>query len=192
MRIYFVTMNELKFAEAEAFVKAFAAESGAEVSVRHVRLDLPEMMTVDMEELVRRKAVAAYRSFGLPCVVEHSGLFMKALRNLPGVLGKMIWDSVGERMSSFLLQGDERDAVARSVLGYCDGRRINIYRGETPGHIADRPRGDYDFCWDPIFIPHGGDQTYGELGPEAKLATSPAAQAWKLFLDDAVLGRRAP
>ena len=182
MRIYFVTMNDQKFSEARACVEEFAAERNADLTLCQVRLDLPEVATADIEAVVRAKTVEAYRLFGLPCVVEHSGLFVKALQNLPGVLGKMIWDSVGERMCSFLLSGDERDATARSVIGYCDGRQIHLYHGATPGRIAQAPRGDYDFCWDPIFVPEGGEQTYGELGPALKRATSPATKAWREFL----------
>lgn len=192
MRVYFVTMNEMKFSEARSYVEAFAAEARANVSIQHVKRELPELMTADIEAVVRGKAVEAYRLFGRPCVVEHSGLFMTALHNLPGVLGKMIWDSLQGRMCSFLLQGEERDAVARSVVGYCDGRRIRLYRGETPGSIAECPLGDYKLTWDPIFIPLGSDKTYGELGPEAKLENSPAAQAWRQFFNDVVLGRPAP
>lgn len=183
-RIYFVTMNQRKLSEAEAFVEAYAAEARQQVTLCHVPLGLTELMTADIEEIVRSKAVEAYRHFGLPCVVEHSGLFLKALHNLPGVLGGMIWHSIGERMCGFVAEGEARDAVARSVVGYCDGRRVRLYPGETPGRIAERPSGEYDFCWDTIFIPEGHTETYGDLGFEGKRATSPAAQAWHKFLAD--------
>jgi XTP/dITP diphosphohydrolase len=68
------------------------------------------------------------------------------------------------------------------MIGYCDGRRISTFTGETKGSITKESRGDYHFNWDPIFIPEGYTQTYGEMGPQMKLATSQAMKAWDNFL----------
>ena len=80
---------------------------------------------------MRRKALEAYEDLGVPCVVEHGGLFMDALPGLPGGIGQLMWDAVGDRMCGFLSPDDSRRAVARSVIGYCDGRQIWTYGGET-------------------------------------------------------------
>ena len=135
----------------------------------------------DIEKIVRQKAVGAFGVMGHPCVVEHGGLFMEALPGLPGSVGKIVWDAVGERLCGFLRDSDSRAATVRCYLGYCDGRRIRVYIGETRGHIADRARGDYKFAWDPIFIPEGQSRTYGEMGLEQKRDTSPIYRAWDAF-----------
>ena len=47
----------------------------------------------------------------------------------------------------------------------------------TRGQIVKRSTGDYKFNWDPIFVPEGSEQTYGEIGLEKKRATSPSRKA---------------
>ena len=64
---------------------------------------------------------------------------------------------------------------------------MRVYVGETRGRIADRARGTYTFAWDPVFIPEGSDETYGEMGLEKKRTTSPAVKAWDAFVRAEVL-----
>jgi XTP/dITP diphosphohydrolase len=87
-------------------------------------------------------------------------------------------------LCGFLNPTDTRAATARSILGYCDGRRIFTYIGETRGRIAEKARGQYAFAWDPVFIPDGADETYGEMGADRKRQTSPGAKAWTTFLQE--------
>jgi XTP/dITP diphosphohydrolase len=184
MKIYFVTSNVKKDSEARDYVKRLAGSTGA-IELCTVNHPLQEILHRDIEVIVKNKALEAYKYLSLPCVVEHSGLFMDALSNLlPGGLGQIIWDAVGDRMCDFLRSDDSRKATARSIIGYCDGRRVRLYVGETQGQVADKSRGQYVFNWDPVFIPDGSDQTYGEMGPEKKRATSPFVKAWKKFLEE--------
>jgi XTP/dITP diphosphohydrolase len=184
MKIYFVTGNDQKVSEARDYVKQFGGSPVA-IELCAVKHPLQEILHRDIDLIVKNKALQAYQYLSVPCVVEHSGLFMDALKNLlPGGLGQIIWDAVGDRMCDFLRADDSRKATARSVIGYCDGRRVRLYAGETQGRVAEKSRGQYVFNWDPVFVPDGSDQTYGEMGPEKKRATSPFAKAWKKFLDE--------
>ena len=182
MKIYFVSTNDKKIEEVQNYLKYLKETSDINIDLGIVKSDVREMLHPDINEIVRSKALEAYRHTGLPCVVEHGGLFMKDLPGLPGGIGKIIWEAVGDRMCGFLRQEDSREAIAVSVIGYCNGRRIHIYRGETGGQVATGARGDYTYNWDPIFIPEGSDQTYGEMGPEKKRATSQSIKAWDAFL----------
>ncbi len=89
----------------------------------------------------------------------------------------------------FLAPGESRGAVALSVIGYCDGRRIRVHRGETRGNVTEKADGEYKFNWDPIFMPEGSEQTYGQMGMELKRATSPSVKAWEAFLTAEFPGR---
>jgi XTP/dITP diphosphohydrolase len=42
------------------------------------------------------------------------------------------------------------------------------YMGECKGSIANSPRGSGGFGYDPIFVPDGYDQTFGEMTPHGK------------------------
>ena len=180
MRIYFVTTSSFKATELATFLSTARLPESIEFPI--YAGELSELLVGDIDEIVTEKALDAYTLVGLPCVVEHSGLFMDALPGLPGGLGQVIWKSIGDRMCGFLRPDDSRAATARSVLGYCDGWRVRLYAGETRGHIADRARGDYACNWDQIFIPDGNDRTYGEMGPALKSETSPSTKAWSLFV----------
>lgn len=181
MKIYFVSTNEPKIDEALNYIKYLKDKSDIDIDLGIVRTDVTEILNSNIELIAKSKALEAYRYTGFPCLVEHGGLFMKDLPNLPGGIGKIIWEAVGDRMCSFLREEDSREATAVSVIGYCDGRRIRIYRGETLGQVATRSRGEYTYNWDPIFIPAGSEQTYGEMGPEKKRATSQSIKAWDAF-----------
>lgn len=183
MKLYFVTTNDNKACEAAAFFAECKEAADQEIELCVVKHDLQEIMHPKLEEVVSWKAMEAYRYLRQPCLVEHGGLFFEDLPELPGPLGKLIWNAVGERMCGFLRDTDSRRANARAIIGYCDGRRIRLYTGETRGEVATRARGDYNKSnWDPIFIPEGSRETYGEMGPDRKRPTSPFTKAWELFI----------
>lgn len=182
MKLYFVTSSESKISEVSAYFAAMETDA-EQLQFCPVRHDVQEIMHPDLEVVVRFKALEAYKYLRQPCLVEHGGLFFEGLRDLPGPLGKIIWSAVGERMCGFLREGDSRKAVARAYLGYCDGRQIRLFRGETVGEVAPQARGLYNrHNWDPIFIPEGMQETYGEMGADRKAVTSPMMRAWGEFL----------
>ena len=190
MKIYFVTTNEKKIAESDERLKLFIERVEKQERVRldieicPLRHDVDELLDPDIERIVRKKAIEAYRVVHLPCVVEHGGLFLDAWggsRGLLGGIGQIVWDAVGDRLCGFLRAEDTRGAEAQSVIGYCDGKRVRVYSGITKGEVTEHARGDRGFRWDPIFKPTGCDLTYGEMAPEAKRETSPDEKAWDLF-----------
>jgi XTP/dITP diphosphohydrolase len=179
MKLYFLTMSRFKSGEVTDYF-AFRKVDGVELCV--VEQDVQEILHPDVSVIVRQKAIDAYEYMRHPCVVEHGGLFLDALPGLPGSVGKVVWNAVGDRMCSFLRESDDRSATVRAFLGYCDGKRVTVHVGETRGAIADRARGAYQFAWDPIFMPEQSSETYGEMGRERKRATSPVFKAWDKFL----------
>ena len=185
MRLYFLTTNDNKAAEAAAFFAQTDLAVGRHIELCVVKHDVQEIMHPDLEKVVRWKALAAYQYLRQPCVVEHGGLFFDGLPDLPGPMGKLIWNAVGDRMCGFLRADDSRRATARAILGYCDGRQIRLFRGETRGEVAERARGEYNKGnWDPIFIPEGSTETYAEMGAVRKRPTSPLSRALERFLQE--------
>jgi len=182
VKIYFLTTNTGKIAEAQHYSVWRDIEKRYSVELCIVQRDIQEILHKDVRAIVRQKAVDAYEAMRHPCVVEHGGLFFDALPGLLGGIGKIVWDAVGDRMCGFIREGDSREATARSFLGFCDGRRVRRYEGETRGRISDRSRGTNGFAWDPIFLPEGSEQTYGEMDLEMKRLTSPSFKAWDAFL----------
>lgn len=178
--LVFVTSNEGKRREAEA-VLGFA--------LRHHPLDLVEPQSLDLHEVVRSKAVAAFELVGGPVLVEDTGLELLGLGGFPGPLIRWLLASVGASGICRIAHafGDAR-AVARCVTCAADGSRIVVGEGAVLGSIAVEPRGIGGFGWDPAFIPGDGDgRTYGEMGDDEKNAISHRRKAF-IALRDA-LGR---
>lgn len=182
MKIYFVTKNKMKSNEALSFFEHFEVKRQLNLELCIVEKQLHELLDPDINIIVRQKTLEAYEYLGLPCIVEHGGLYLDALPGLLGGIGQIVWNAVGDRMCDFLRPEDTRNAFARSVIGYCDGKQVSIYPGETRGQVTERSRGNYRLNWDPIFVPDGSDQTHGEMGPELKRATSPSVKALNKFL----------
>lgn len=185
MKLYFLTENENKAQETEAFFAQPDIKEAHEIEFCWVKQDVQEILHPDLNKVVRKKALEAYRYLNRPCLVEQSGLFFEGLPELPGPLGKIIWNAIGARMCDFLRKGDTRSAIARATIGYCDGKQIKLFEGNTPGEITEEALGDYNTSnWDPIFIPDGDKLTYAQMGRELKYKTSPLIEAWQKFLRD--------
>lgn len=52
-----------------------------------------------------------------------------------------------------------------------------IFHGTCEGHILEAPRGAHGFGYDPLFVPNGFDQTFAELGEDAKNRISHRSKA---------------
>lgn len=148
-----------------------------------------EPLEIDLKAMVRHKARSAYKALLAPCIVEHAGLILEknAKEGFPGGLTQPMWDALTPE--GFLERtgcGGER-AIARAVVGYCDGMQTYTFVGETAGVIASSPKGSRSFYWDVVFCPdHGGGKTYAEISEEPnglkkKLAMSQSTKAIKEF-----------
>ncbi len=86
----------------------------------------------------------------------------------------------GRRAGNALGAKDARRARFRCVLALArNGEVLGVFEGIIEGQIADRPQGARGFGYDPIFVPKGFQQTFGELGPAEKNQLSHRARALK-------------
>jgi non-canonical purine NTP pyrophosphatase (RdgB/HAM1 family) len=170
----FVTGNRMKLAEARRL-------SG--VDLEAVDLELPEIQSLDLEEVLRAKGEAAWSRLGRPLLVDETALSLSALNGFPGPLIKWMLDSIGSEGTARLaeLHGDLR-AEARSGLYWTDGEgAVVLVVGAVAGRLV-APRGTARFGWDAIFEPEGGDRTYAELSPGEKDAISQRGKAWRALV----------
>ncbi len=179
-RFTLVTGNRNKLIEAERILGE---------SLECEPLDLPEIQSLDLIEVLRAKGEEAWRRLRRPLVVEETGLDLAALSRFPqrgtsvafpGPLVKWMLEAVGEdgiaRTAHAL--GDPR-ATARCALLYLDGESERIAEGETRGRLVLEPRGEGGFGWDPIFVPEGRRETYAELGADVKDRLGHRGRAWR-------------
>jgi len=117
-----------------------------------------EPLERDLETMVRYKVRSAYRQIMTPCIVEHAGLILERFEkeSYPGGLTQPMWDALDAEgfVESVRWAGDR--AVARAVVGYCDGLRIRTFVGETRGMLMSKARGSRAFYWVPCSAPMMG------------------------------------
>jgi XTP/dITP diphosphohydrolase len=72
-----------------------------------------------------------------------------------------------------------REAAGASPVCYAEDAELQaeIFEGTCEGRIGLVPRGQGGFGYDPLFLPSGQAQTFGELGEETKNRMSHRAQA---------------
>ena len=182
--IAFVTGNPDKLAEAR---RIWAAEESGVPALRleAVALDLPEIQSLDLLEVLRAKGAEAYRRLGRPLVVEETGFEIDAFGGFPGPLVKWMLAALGpEGMARAALTVAEREgktgaAVARCMALFLDGGREVVGEGVERGTLVLPPRGAEGFGWDPVFLPEGESRTYGELPPAAKDRIGHRGKAWR-------------
>ena len=156
-------------------------------------LDLPEPEEngntfVDNAELKAREAADLS---GLPALSDDSGLSVDALHGMPGIFSaRWAEDEAGNRdfmraMERVWRETEEagpeagHDAHFTCVLSIAwpDGD-IESFEGKVHGTIVWPPRGEKGFGYDPIFLPEGRSQTFGEMDPAGKHEISHRAIAF--------------
>jgi len=161
MEISFVTKNSYKVREVETMLGNIG------VSIKHAPLVIHEIQTENIEDIVRDKVLKAFEQVGRPLFIEHTGLYVKSLNGFPGGLTQVFWDKLEADKFSMLLGGmADTSLTAKTIIAFCDSKKIFTFEGEVEGNIASAPKGDRNFQWDCIFIPKGYCETFAELGPK--------------------------
>ena len=144
-----------------------------EYPVAHKKLDLAEIQSLDLIEVVEHKAKEAYKHIQGSVLVEDTSLTFRALGHLPGPLIKWFLTELDNEGLCKLLNGyDDRVAWAEVCFGFFDGEELKFFEGKMKGSISKSPKGERGFGWDPIFIPEGHAKTWGEMTPEEQKDTS--------------------
>ncbi len=169
-----VTGNPGKVAEARRL---------AGPGLQAVDVDLPEIQSLDLLEVLRHKGEEAWRRLGRPLVVEEAGLDLDALGGFPGPLVKWMLQAAGaERLARTAIALGNPRAVARAALYYRDAGRTLIAEGAAAGTLVLPARGGHGFGWDPVFVPEGSERTFGELSDAEKDLLGHRGRAWRQLL----------
>lgn len=161
MKIRFVSGNEFKIKE----VQSILIEDGIEIIP--ISLKIEELQTEDVHKLVRDKVLKAFDQIGKPVFVEHTGLYIKSLNEFPAGLTQIFWDKLkADKFAEFIGNLKDTSLTAKTIIGYCDGKKIKFFEGSIGGRVPNKPVGNRDFQWDCVFIPDGYSVTFAEMGEE--------------------------
>ncbi|MGI9386320.1 MAG: RdgB/HAM1 family non-canonical purine NTP pyrophosphatase [Methyloligellaceae bacterium] len=164
------------------------------VSAGELGIDEPEETGSTFSANAELKALAAAKATNLLALADDSGLEVAALGNAPGIYSarwagpdkdftlamERIWRALNNT-------GADDDAARRAnftcalALGGPDDH-VQIFEGKVFGHIVWPPRGTMGFGYDPIFVPDGHSETFGEMDTDKKYALSHRARAFEAFV----------
>jgi XTP/dITP diphosphohydrolase len=135
----------------------------------------PEETANTFADNANAKARTYATTTGLQTIADDSGLEVYALRGAPGVWSRRFFGedaSAEERNAKLLaLLDGVKDRSARFVcvtaLASPDGH-VELFEGEVRGEIAQSPRGQTGFGYDPVFVIAGDGRTMAELSSAEK------------------------
>lgn len=155
MRITYNSINKGKKEELKAFYKDNSKWfESAKIKFEFQKIEVHELQSGTLEEIVKHKAKEAYKKIKRPVLVEHTCLRISALNDLPNHLTSEMWNALGgHKICELVRSSSTNRAEAVTMLGYCDGKKIETFEGKCFGTISEVPRGDSNFQWDTIFVP---------------------------------------
>jgi XTP/dITP diphosphohydrolase len=181
-RLVLASHNKGKLREIEALLRPHGV---AVVSAATLGLPEPAEDAPDFAGNARIKAVAAATATGLPALSDDSGFCVAALDGAPGVHSAR-WAGPSKDFAAAMATvheriGDNQDRRAWFIAALClawpDGH-TETFLGRIDGAVVWPPRGDKGFGYDPMFVPTGDQQTFGEMEPDEKHAVSHRARAF--------------
>lgn len=181
--------NEGKVREIGALLAGFGIET---LSAGALGLAEPEETGATFRANAELKALAAATASGRPALADDSGLCVDALNGAPGIYSarwagpQRDFDFAMERLRLGLIEEGTLDTKAHFIAGLAlawpDGH-IEYFEGRVDGTLVWPPRGEKGFGYDPMFVPQGHEETFGEMEPEKKHGLSHRADAFRQLVD---------
>jgi XTP/dITP diphosphohydrolase len=193
-KLVIATHNPGKLREIAALIEPLGI---ACVSATELGLPEPEEIGVTCADHADLKAREAADLSGLPALADDSGLCVDALHGRPGIFsarwaedeeGRRDWMRAMDRVwRETEAEGPEAGhdahfACALAIAWPNDGQ-TETFEGRVDGTLVWPPRGDKGFGYDPMFVPAGREQTFGEMDQALKHEISHRADAFRKFLD---------
>jgi XTP/dITP diphosphohydrolase len=191
-RLIVASHNQGKVDEISALLTPFAIHT---LSAASLGLPEPAETGDSFEANAALKARAGADAGGLPALADDSGLVVSALDGAPGIYSAR-WAGPAKdfrmAMARVHRELDDKDRSASFVavlaLAWPNGD-VELFRGAVAGTLVWPPRGERGFGYDPIFVPEGGVQTFGELDPAQKHHISHRARAFAKLVDGCLRSR---
>ncbi|HEV7454071.1 MAG TPA: non-canonical purine NTP pyrophosphatase, partial [Candidatus Saccharimonadales bacterium] len=111
--------------------------------VEHRKLDLDEIQSLDLRQVVEHKVRQAYAVARQPVLVEDVAVTLTAMGKLPGTFIKWFLQELGNDGICTLADGlENRKAVVSICYGLYDGQDIHFFDSHVAGQVAPEPRGE--------------------------------------------------
>ena len=179
--------NVGKIREIRALLEPFGIRVS---SASKFNLTEPEETETTFSGNARIKAHFTARETGFPALSDDSGITVDALDGAPGVFTADWAETPQGRdfpmaMTKVWTLLEQKNAPAPRTAAFCctlclawpDGHD-EIFEGRVRGQVVWPMRGDLGFGFDPVFLPDGESETFGQMDPAKKHAMSHRADAF--------------
>jgi XTP/dITP diphosphohydrolase len=187
-RLVIATHNEGKVRELGELFAPLGIEC---VSAKSLGLPEPEETGASFAANAVLKAEAAAAASGMMAIADDSGLEVAALGGAPGIHAAR-WggptkdfDLAMQRVQNELEAGGTNDRRANFTCALAvaaPGQLTRVFEGNVFGTVVWPPRGMRGFGYDPIFVPEGYSETFGEMHPAKKNAMSHRMRAFEKLI----------
>lgn len=191
-RLVVASHNKGKLVEIADLVRPYGLDT---VSAAELNISEPEETELTFIGNAQLKALHSARACGLPALSDDSGLEVHDLGGDPGIYSAR-WagpakdfthamDTIAHLLTvkqAWVAPGPRANFVSALCVAWPDGETAT-FEGKVYGHLVWPARGKRGFGYDPMFLPDGETETYGEMEPKKKHATSHRARAFKLFVE---------
>lgn len=176
-KLYFATGNKGKVDEASQIL---------DLPIEILDIELDEIQSMNLEEIVAHKARQAYEKVKAPVFVDDVSLEFDVWQKFPGPFIKYLQQISNDLILYMMRNESNRKVNLIATIGYFDGKKMMYFTGSIPGKIATESKGDRGWGFDPIFIPDGQDMSFAEMSDVKKNSLSHrriALDKFKKYLD---------
>jgi len=204
-RLVIATHNPGKLAEMRDLLALYGVDA---ISAGELGLPEPDETGATFRANARIKAEAAAKASNMPAFADDSGLAVDALDGQPGIHSAR-WAGPDKdfrfamnKIQSLLMERGAKAAerrrghfVSALCVAWPDGH-VEEFEATVDGTVVWPPRGTLGFGYDPLFLPDGQTQTFGEMSAEEKHGLPPHGRGLShrarafLKLAEACLGKR--
>ena len=179
--------NKGKVAEIKDLLAPYPLEI---LSISEFGLSAPEETGKTFIDNAQIKAQAAVEGCGLPCLADDSGISVEALCGEPGIFSAR-WAGPDRNFNLAMTTvnaklGDKSNRrayfVSALTLAWPDGHSES-FEGRIYGTMVWPPRGSSGFGYDPMFMPDGYNETFGEIPYDVKQRISHRAMAFEKLIN---------
>lgn len=135
-------------------------------------LDVPEIQSLDCEEVARYSAKYAADKLNIPVMKNDSGLVIESLNGFPGALAKYAESTITAEGFIKLMEGKtNRNAYWVEVIAYCEPNKEPVsFTSLSYGSISNEVKEGRGYDYDKIFIPIKDTRTFSEMSEEEWLS----------------------
>jgi len=193
-KLVIATHNPGKLREIAALIEPLGIST---VGAEEFGLPEPDEIGNSFADNADLKAREAADLSGLPALADDSGLCVDALHGRPGIFsarwaedaeGNRDWMRAMEKVWREV-EATEPDAAPAAhfacslAIAWPNDGQTETFDGRVDGILVWPPRGERGFGYDPMFVPVGYEETFGELDPELKHSISHRADAFRKLVE---------